>query len=170
LTQGRRLPVELLPALAQHLAVSVEALLGLTNGGSKRGPTPKFQRHLEQLSQLPTPAINNVTTGQSFSTSTKVNSAKRSSAEWIAEAPSGFGGILPLADFGTAVYGADNTGVTGTSEATVSGTTAPIGSFGSNVYQITMVSVSDPSVSKAVPSSLSSDGSSFSDVWVSSGP
>ena len=111
-----------------------------------------------------------MTTGQSFSTSTKVNSAKRSSAEWIAEAPSGFGGILPLADFGTAVYGADNTGVTGTSEATVSGTTAPIGSFGSNVYQITMVSVSDPSVSKAVPSSLSSDGSSFSDVWVSSGP
>src|SRR5713101_424453 len=79
-----------------------------------------------------TVAINNVTTGQSFSTSTKVNSAKRSSAEWIAEAPSGFGGILPLADFGTAVYGADNTGVTGTSEATVSGTTAPIGSFGSN--------------------------------------
>src|SRR3989442_571395 len=29
------------------------------------------------------------------------------------EAPSGFGGILALADFGTAVYGADNTGVTG---------------------------------------------------------
>jgi transcriptional regulator with XRE-family HTH domain len=52
----RRLPVALLPALAQHLAVSVEALLGLTNGTSKRGPTPKFQRHLEQLSRLPRPA------------------------------------------------------------------------------------------------------------------
>jgi transcriptional regulator with XRE-family HTH domain len=49
----RRLPVALLPALAQHLAVSVETLLGLTNGASKRGPTPKFQRHLEQLSRLP---------------------------------------------------------------------------------------------------------------------
>ena len=49
----RRLPVALLPTLAQHLAVSVEALLGLTNGGSKRGPTPKFQRHLEQLRRLP---------------------------------------------------------------------------------------------------------------------
>jgi hypothetical protein len=49
----RRLPVALLPALAQHLAVSVEALLGPTNGASKRGPTPKFQRHLEQLSRLP---------------------------------------------------------------------------------------------------------------------
>jgi hypothetical protein len=117
-----------------------------------------------------TVTINDLTTGQSFSTSTKVNSAQRSSAEWIAEAPSGSGGILPLADFGTAVYGVDNTGVAGTSEATVSGTTAPVGLFGSNVYQINMVSSSNPNVSKAVPSSLSSDGSSFSDVWVSSGP
>ena len=48
-----RLSVALLPALAQHLAVSVEALLGLTNGTSIRGPTPKFQRHLEQLGRLP---------------------------------------------------------------------------------------------------------------------
>src|SRR5215467_6034836 len=113
-----------------------------------------------------TVTINDRTTGQSFSTSTKVNGAQRSSAEWIAEAPSGSGGILPLADFGTAVYGVDNTSVIGTSEATLSGTTAPIGSFGSQIYQVTMVSVSDPSVAKAVPSSLSSDGTSFSDVWV----
>jgi transcriptional regulator with XRE-family HTH domain len=49
----RRLPVALLPAVAQQLAVSVETLLGLANGASKRGPTPKFQRHLEQLSRLP---------------------------------------------------------------------------------------------------------------------
>ena len=77
---------------------------------------------------------------------------------------------MPLADFGAAVYGVDNTSVIGTSEATVSGTTAPIGSFGSNVYPITMVSVGDPSASKAVPSSLSSDGMSFSDAWVRSGP
>ena len=117
-----------------------------------------------------TVAINNRTTGQSFSTSTKVNGAQRSSAEWIAEAPSSAGGILPLADFGTAVFGVDNTSVTGTSDATVSGTTAPIGSFGGNVYQVNMISVSDPSVFKALPSSLSNDGTSFSDVWVRSGP
>lgn len=49
----RRLPVALLPAVAQQLAVSVETLLGLANGASRRGPTPKFQRHLEQLSRLP---------------------------------------------------------------------------------------------------------------------
>jgi len=117
-----------------------------------------------------TVTIKDWTTGQSFRTSTKVNNAQRSSAEWIAEAPSGSGGILPLANFGTAVYGENNTSVIGTAEATVSGATAPIGSFGSNVYQITMVSGSNPNVSKAVPSNLSSDGTSFSDVWVASGP
>src|SRR2546422_694849 len=120
--------------------------------------------------RLFTASIKNVTTGQSFSTSARVNRARRSSAEWIAEAPSSAGGILPLAAFGTSFYGVDNTGVANTSDATVSGTIAPIGSFGSNVYQIRMVSVSDSSVTKAEPSSLSSDGSSFSDVWLNSGP
>jgi len=43
----------LLPALAQHLAVSVEELLGVSNGARKRGPAPKFQRQLEQISRLP---------------------------------------------------------------------------------------------------------------------
>jgi len=120
--------------------------------------------------RLFTASIKNVTTGQSFSTSARVNRARRSSAEWIAEAPSSAGGILPLAAFGTSFYGVDHTGVANTSDATVSGTTAPIGSFGSNVYQVRMVSVSDSSVTKAEPSSLSSDGSSFSDVWLNSGP
>src|SRR5207249_808783 len=120
--------------------------------------------------RLFTASIKNVTTGQSFSTSARVNRARRSSAEWIAEAPSSAGGILPLAAFGTSFYGVRNTEVANTSDATVSGTTAPIGSFGSNVYQIRMVSVSDSSVTKAEPSSLSSDGSSFSDMWLNSGP
>src|SRR2546426_5846265 len=105
--------------------------------------------------RLFTASIKNATTGQSFSTSARVNRARRSSAEWIAEAPSSAGGILPLAAFGTSFYGVDNTGVANTSDATVSGTIAPIGSFGSNVYQIRMVSVSDSSVTKAEPSSLS---------------
>lgn len=134
------------------------------------GDVMEAEVQYNQATRRFTVAINDRTTGQSFSTSTRVNGAQRSSAEWIAEAPSSSGGILPLADFGTTVYGMDSTGVSGTSDATVNGTTAPIGSFGSNVYQINMVSGSNPSVSKAVPSSLSSDGSSFSDVWVSSGP
>ncbi len=112
--------------------------------------------------------MTNLTTGQSFSTSTKMNSAQRSSAEWIAEAPSGSGGILPLADFGTAVYGFDNTAVTATNDATLSGATKPIGAFGSNVQMITMVSNSGQT--KAAPSALSTDQTSFSDTWESAGP
>jgi len=37
----------------------------------------------------------------SFTTSSAVSSAKGSSAEWIAEAPSSSGGVLPIANFGT---------------------------------------------------------------------
>src|SRR5256885_11903417 len=43
----------------------------------------------------------NTSSGHTFSTSAKVHSAQRSSADWIAEAPSSSGGILPLADFVT---------------------------------------------------------------------
>ena len=112
--------------------------------------------------------ITDTTTGQSFSTSSKVRSAQRSSAEWIAEAPSSSGGILPLADFGTVLYGTDNTSVASTCYATISGTTGPIGSFGSSVQSISMVSGSG--AIKAQPSSLSSDGTSFSVTWQSAGP
>jgi hypothetical protein len=115
-----------------------------------------------------TVSLTDVTTGQRFSTSTRVGSANRSSAEWIAEAPSGAGGVLPLADFGTVDYGYDYTTVVDTCDATVSGTTGPIGKFGSQVVQIKMVSSSG--VDKAVPSDLSPDGTSFFDQWFSSGP
>jgi hypothetical protein len=102
--------------------------------------------------------LKDVTTGKSFSTSAKVSSAQRTSAEWIAEAPYS-GGILPLANFGTINFFAD--------KATVGTVTAPIGSFISYV-QITMVTNSN--VVKAQPSALSPDGTSFSVTWKSSGP
>jgi hypothetical protein len=104
--------------------------------------------------------ITDTTTGLSFSTSAKVRGAQRSSAEWIAEAPSSSGGILPLADFGTVSFSS--------STATVSGTTGTIGSFGASVQQITMVTSSG--AVKAQPSALSSSGDSFSVTWKSSGP
>jgi hypothetical protein len=106
-----------------------------------------------------TVSIVDVSSGQSFSTSGRGRSAQRSSAEWIAEAPS-HRGILPLADFGTAYFGFDNTGINSTCYATVSGVTGSIASFGSSVQQITMVSSS--AMTRAEPSSLSSDGTSFS--------
>ena len=116
-----------------------------------------------------TVSIVDVTTGKSYSTSATVRSAQRSSAEWIAEAPSSSRGVLPLADFGTVSLGSDNTGVSATCYATVSGSTKALGSFGSSVQELTMVTSSGKTV-KAQPSSVSKDGTSFSVVWKNSGP
>ncbi len=50
----RRIPVSNLPLLAKALDVSIEALIGgSTKAASKRGPAPKLQQQLEQLSRLP---------------------------------------------------------------------------------------------------------------------
>lgn len=50
----RRVPVSTLPLLAKALNVSIEALIGTpTKAASKRGPAPKLQQQLEQLSRLP---------------------------------------------------------------------------------------------------------------------
>ena len=111
--------------------------------------------------------ILDTTTGASFGASAKVR-AQRSSAEWIAEAPSSSGGILPLADFGTVSFGTDTTGIALTCDATIGGVAGAIGSFGSAVQSISMVT--SGGATKAQPSALSSDGTSFSVAWVSSGP
>lgn len=132
----------------------------------RHGDTIWAEVHYDPGTRRFTATIQDVTTGQVFSTSTRVNSAQRSSAEWIAEAPSSTGGILPLADFATVYFGVDPT-FANADDATVGGTTRPIGSFGSNVQTITMVSQSG--AIKAQPSALGLD-SSFSDTWVSAGP
>jgi hypothetical protein len=109
--------------------------------------------------------ITDVTTHKSFSTSAKVNSAKRSSAEWIAEAPSS-SGVLPLADFGIANFGLDYTGIGTTNYATVGGVPTKMGSFDSSSLQmITMATTSG--VIKAKPSLPSFDGTSFNMTWKS---
>jgi len=110
--------------------------------------------------------IKNVTTGQSYSKSATVRSAKRSSAEWIAEAPccTNSGGILPLSDFGTVDFGDDYTGVSGTNDATDSSVSGDIGAFGSNVFESIMVN-GNTGADEAVPSALSSDGTSFTVQW-----
>lgn len=113
-----------------------------------------------------TVTITNESTGKSYSRSARVRSAKRTSAEWIAEAPccTNSGGILPLADFGTVDFGQDYTGVSGTNDATDSSVSGAIGAFGSNVYESIMVNGST-GADEAVPSSLSSDGTSFTVTW-----
>ena len=133
----------------------------INNFGVQPGDFISAHVHYDQRSRQFTVTIQNARTSQSFSTSTKVNSAQRSSAEWIAEAPSSAGGILPLADFGIVSYASDT--------ATMNGATDPIGWFGtSNVYAVSMVD--NNGNAKAVPSPLASDNSSFSVQWMSAGP
>jgi len=106
-------------------------------------------------------SITDLTTQKSFAGSGIVMSAQRSSAEWIAEAPSSLLGVLPLANFKTVYFSSCS--------ATINGVTGSIGSFGGAVVQqIKMVNRNG--ADKAVPSSLSPDGTSFSVQWVSSAP
>jgi Peptidase A4 family len=76
-----------------------------------------------------------------------------SSAEWIAEAPSGSSGVYPLADFGT--WTASNAAVT---EGTTAGT---ISSFTDD--EITMIDSSG--ATKALPGALNGAGTGFSVTW-----
>ena len=113
-----------------------------------------------------TVTIIDETTGKSYSKSASVSSAKRTSAEWIAEAPccTRGGGILPMSDFGTVLFGEDTSGVSGTNYATSSTVSGPISDFGSAVQEINKVgSSSSPQTSTC--SAVSSDGTSFSCTW-----
>ncbi len=49
----RRIPITLLLELARTFGISVEEMIGQTNGGMRRGPTPKLQQQLQQVSRLP---------------------------------------------------------------------------------------------------------------------
>ena len=103
--------------------------------------------------------ITNVTTGKSFSKSSRVSGAKRTSAEWIAEAPccTRGGGILPLADFGTVDLGSRlHRREVGPMMRLLGAISGPISTFGSSVFSITMVS--SAGANEAVPSTLTKTG------------
>jgi len=92
--------------------------------------------------------ISDSTQNWTFQVKKTLTSAKQSSAEVIAEAPSSISGVLPLANFGTVNF----------SNADANG--QAIGNF--NPVEIVMVT-SNKTV-KAQPSALSG-GTSFSDTW-----
>jgi hypothetical protein len=92
--------------------------------------------------------LSDATKGWTQTTTQRLKSAKLSSAEIIAEAPSSSSGVLPLADFGSAGFGA----------ATVNG--ALLTSSTPGLDPITMAS---GSTVKAQPSAMSSG--SFSVTW-----
>jgi hypothetical protein len=102
-------------------------------------------------------SIKDATAGWNFSTTQTGSGFARSSAEVIAEAPSSctllFCSELPLADFGQINY-------SGSSIISSAGTKGSLATFNAN--EITM---SNNGTTLATPSSLSSDGSSFSVKW-----
>jgi hypothetical protein len=122
--------------------------------------------------------MSNQTTGQSTSKTVPTNNPDTSSAEWIAEAPSQCDGSgscnpLPLTDFGTAGFtGASATqtdGHTGTiSDADWSAAAVQLNPNASSSGFGSAQFASTDSSGSATPSSLSSDGSSFSVAWSSS--
>jgi hypothetical protein len=128
-----------------------------------------------------TMSLSNATTGGSYEKTFQMSSPDTSSAEWIAEAPSTCSGgdlssctPLPLADFGTVQFSA-------ASATTTDGHTGTISDSDWSTAAVTL----DPSSSQsgfsdaqfasyspsggATPSSLSSDGSSFSVAWSANG-
>jgi hypothetical protein len=111
--------------------------------------------------------ITDETTGKTFTTSGAVTGAVRSSAEWIAEAPCCTlgGGILPLSNFGTIIFGKDASGVSATNWASDQSTTAAIGNFPAvNVIEINKFgTTSSPQTSDC--SALTKDKTSFACTW-----
>jgi Peptidase A4 family len=110
--------------------------------------------------------IRNETTGKTFTKKGSVAGAKRTSAEWIAEAPccTNSGGILPLSDFGTVDFGEDYTSVKTTNGAADSTFSGLISGFGADVFESIMVN-GTTGADESVPSALSTDGSSFTATW-----
>jgi hypothetical protein len=96
-------------------------------------------------------------TADSFSTTQSYSGAADSSAEWIAEAPSGSSGVYPLTDFGTWTDSG--------SAVTEGSTSGVISSFTDD--EITMVN-GDTGAVEAQPGSLNSSGNGFSVTWESS--
>jgi hypothetical protein len=93
-------------------------------------------------------SMANNTSGQTFQTAVSYTSSN-SSAEWIEEAPSGPGGIVPLDNFSSVSFSV--------ASASQDGQTANL--HEANAQPITMLNANGQAL--AVPSPIGSDGSSF---------
>jgi hypothetical protein len=89
----------------------------------------------------------------SFSTTQTCSSCANSSAEWIAEAPSGSSGVYPLSDFGS---------------WTESGATVKAGSTSGVISSFTddeLTMIDSSGATKAQPGALNSSGNGFGVTW-----
>jgi hypothetical protein len=89
----------------------------------------------------------------SFSTTQTCSGCANSSAEWIAEAPSGSSGVYPLSDF----HGWTESGAT----VNAGSTSGVISSFSGD--EITMINSSG--ATEALPGALNGSGNGFSVTW-----
>jgi hypothetical protein len=119
-------------------------------------PGDSMSGEVSAFGTLFTVTVTDHTRGWTFTTSQTVTGAQRSSAEWVAEAPSNCAStctVLPLANFGTMSFaGAATTG---------NGTTGTISSF----HPDEIVMVTTNGTIKALPSALNTAGTGFSDAW-----
>ena len=76
----------------------------------------------------------------------------------------------PVANFGSASFGKDSTGVSGTNGAKIGSSTKTIATASTADTVYTMVALSSSSTTIASTSSLSKDGTSFSVTWKNAGP
>jgi hypothetical protein len=157
---------ELLPAPATHLQLTVH-------------PGDRITATVRASATDVTVSLSDQTSGSSFTKTSLMRNPDRSSAEWIAEAPStttqeGDLQTLPLADFGT---------VTFESAATTAG--GHTGSISDPQWTVREVRLSpdaaagkagagagygsNPATGGASPSNLSSDGASFSVSYTPTG-
>ena len=152
---------ELVPAAPVQLNLSIHPGDHITASVNVSGSNTSFK-------------LTDTTTGQSFSKTVSSPNPDTSSAEWIAEAPSQCDGSgdctpLPLSDFGTVDFsGATATANGHTGSISDSDWTAqPIALGSGGTYDIGYGSGQNSA--GATPSSLSSDGSSFSVSWQQNG-
>jgi len=122
-------------------------------------PGDSISAHVSVSGSTFTLTIADTTRGESFTTTQTLNGAALSSAEWVAEAPSScsilFCKVLPLANFGSVNFSGYYT--------TGNGHSGSISDPAWNNDQIVMVTQS--LLTKAQPSALSPDGSTFSVAW-----
>jgi hypothetical protein len=111
------------------------------------------------ITKLFTLSLTDLTTGSASAVSSRMSTAKRASAEWIAEAPSSGAKVLPLTDFGWVTFS--------NASATISGHTHSIRGF-TNVA-LTMWNIAGTTV-MASPAALLSSGTEFVVTWKSKGP
>jgi hypothetical protein len=133
-------------------------LAGVTIPSVSAKPGDSMSAEIDYDGSEFTVTMTNQNTGETYSASSSVPEAQRTSAEWIAE----LNGI-ELSNFNAVRFGDDFTQVTGTNSATNASTSGPISAFGNNVQGSVLVAGQDKD--EAVPSFLSADGTSFTVTW-----